>query len=163
LQVGGGFFDVVARGGVDDAGLAATGADDVEDAVLHLRGPTFSGEHEIGAIEAIDEGARVFEFELRADVGLGFEIGGGGDGHARHAGEAIRELAERAIVGPEVMAPLADAVRFVDGDERDRALFEEIEEALREEAFGRDVEEIELAFACGVERFAACVGLNRGI
>lgn len=122
----------------------------------------FSGEHEVGPVEAIDEGARVFEFELRADVGLSFEIGGGGDSHARHAGKAIRELAEGAIVGAEVMAPLTDAVRFVDGDERDRALFEVIEEALREEAFGRDVEEIELAFACGVERFAARVGLNRG-
>ena len=83
---------------------------------------------------------RVFEFQLRANVRLRFEVGRRGDGHARHAGEAIRELAERAIVRPEIVAPLADAVRFVDGNQRDRALFEEIEEALREQSFGRDVE-----------------------
>ena len=114
-------------------------------------------EHEVRAIKRGDKALGVFELQLRANIRLRFEVGRSGDGHARHAGEAVGELAKRAIVRPEVVAPLADAVRFVDGDERDRALFEEIEKALREQTFGRDVEQIESAFARGVQCLAARV------
>ena len=59
---------------------------------------------------------------MRADVGLGFQIGGGGDGDARHVGKHFGELAERAIIGAKIMAPLADAMGLVDGDQRKRAI-----------------------------------------
>jgi hypothetical protein len=37
----------------------------------------------------------------------------------RHAGEILAQPSELAVLGPEIVAPLADAMRFVDGDEPD--------------------------------------------
>jgi hypothetical protein len=51
--------------------------------------------------------------DLRDDLGRG----GGGERHERHA-QLLAQRAQRQERGPEVVAPLADAVRLVD---RDRA------------------------------------------
>ena len=37
----------------------------------------------------------------------------------RHAGKLVAQQAQLPVLGPEVVAPLADAVRLVHGDERD--------------------------------------------
>jgi hypothetical protein len=58
--------------------------------------------------------------QLGADVLASAGIGGGSDGQARHAREHVGEAAQHAVFGTEVVAPLADAVRLVDGDQRER-------------------------------------------
>ena len=45
----------------------------------------------------------------------------------------------------EVVAPLRHAVRLVDGEQRDAGLFEQALESRREQAFRRDVQQLELA------------------
>ena len=52
-------------------------------------------------------------------------------------------LAEHAVVRPEVVAPLRDAVRLVDGDQGGRALGEHLGEAGHAQPLGRDEEEVE--------------------
>ena len=76
---------------------------------------------ELGPGEAGDELARVREPQLGADVLARAGIGGGGDGEARHLREDLGQAAQHAVVGAEVVAPLADAVRLVDGDQREAA------------------------------------------
>ena len=66
--------------------------------------------------------------------------------HARNAREALGEVAEREVVGAEVVAPLRHAVRFVDRDDAEpcRAAASDVVAGARE-PLGRDVEQIELA------------------
>ena len=68
----------------------------------------------------------------------------------RAAPELARALRELEVVGTEVVAPLRDAVRLVDGEQRDLHARELGHEALVVEALGRDVEQAQLAPAQSV-------------
>jgi hypothetical protein len=52
----------------------------------------------------------------RDDLGPGLGIRGGGEGGERHI-ERPAQRADAQVVGAEVVTPLADAMRFVDGDQ----------------------------------------------
>ena len=52
---------------------------------------------------------------------------------------------ELAILRAEVVAPLADAMRLVDGEQRDLDVREHLQEARRRQPLGRDIEQVELA------------------
>ena len=56
--------------------------------------------------------------------------------------QARQELADAQVVGPEVVAPLRDAVGLVDRDERHVAPGERLDERARGEALGRGVDEL---------------------
>ena len=68
---------------------------------------------------------------------------------ARHAGEARAQHAETAIFGPEMMAPLADAMGLIDREQRDRHLVEPLQRAFERQALGRDVEQLRAARHAG--------------
>ena len=91
--------------------------------------------------------------ELIEDVGAGVLVGGGGQREPGHAGEAIEQRAQQAIVGAEVMAPFADAMRFVDREQRDPAALQQLAEVGSRGAFGGDVEQVELAIEKATARF----------
>jgi hypothetical protein len=73
--------------------------------------------------------------QLGEDVIPRAGIGRRGDGKARHAGEEILQAAKRAVIGPEVMPPLADTVRLVHRDDGDVHFRQPVREA-RAERFG---------------------------
>ncbi len=52
---------------------------------------------------------------------------------------------EAEVFRAEIVPPLRHAVRFVDGEQRDAGLFEQALKARGEQAFRRDVQELELA------------------
>ena len=113
----------VARAGIDDARPAAAArATSSMHAASSARGrcPCARPRAAVRAGEAVDELGGVLEAQLGADVVAGAGVGGGGDRQARHAGEQLGQPAQRAVVGAEVVAPLADAVGLVDGDQRQR-------------------------------------------
>ena len=56
---------------------------------------------------------------------------------------ARRSFADLEVVGAEVVAPLADAMRLVHGDQADACPAEKRQGARRREAFGRHVEKLE--------------------
>ena len=59
-------------------------------------------------------------------------------------GKQLGEAAELAIFGPEIVAPLADAMRLVDGKERDVGIGDERAGSPAViSALGRDIEQIE--------------------
>ena len=60
-----------------------------------------------------------------------------------------------AIFGAEIMAPLRDAMRLVDGEERDVGARQQIEAALLHQPLRRDIDEIERAAAHGALDFRA--------
>ena len=104
-------------------------------------------EREVGAVGAGRDGIGARDAEPGADV-----VDDGGRrrrGEGEHPGGAqlARALRELEVVGTEVVTPLRDAVRLVDGEERDLHARELGHEALVVEALGRHVEQAELAAA----------------
>jgi hypothetical protein len=87
---------------------------------------------------------------LREDVGARAAVGGGGQRQPRHLRKTVEQRTQQAIVGAEVMPPLAHAMRFVDREQGDVGLVEQLREALLARPLGRDVEQVELARAQGI-------------
>ena len=54
-------------------------------------------------------------------------IRGGREGDGLHVAELRLHRAERRVFGAEVVAPLRDAMRLVDREQRDLRAFEEVE------------------------------------
>ena len=75
----------------------------------------------------------------------------------RSAPKLTRPRRQLEVVGPEVVAPLGDAVRLVDGEQRDGRVGQLGEEALVVEALGCDVEELQ---AAGAEAVGDVTGLR---
>ncbi len=81
-------------------------------------------------------------------------------------GNSVAELAEPAVLGPEVVAPLADAVRFVHGDEAHADLSEPAHEAIAaiaDQPFGRHVQQSRLAFAHALHHGALLLLVERAV
>ena len=79
------------------------------------------------------------------DVVPGLGIGGGGEGDDRHSGEQPAQPAELHILGPEVVAPLRDAVGLVNGEQGDLQLRQPLQETLAHQPLRRHIEQIETA------------------
>jgi len=77
-----------------------------------------------------------------------------------HAGEALAELGEAPVLGPEVVPPLADAVRLVDRDRRDLAPAEPLQEVLAEQPLGRDEQQPQIARVGQLAQLASAVGVE---
>ena len=74
----------------------------------------------------------------------------------------IEQRRELAIIGPEIVAPFADAMRFVDRDQRELgAPSSSRRNASPRRALGSDVEQVELAGIEALDRRVA-VGIGGG-
>ena len=114
------FFGGGAGLGVDDAGAGLRG-DEVGDLAggVVARGDRVA---DVGAIESRDDHAVARDAELVEDIGAGDCVGGGGEREAGDFGEGVEQRAEETIVGAEIVAPFADAMRFVDREEAEFGL-----------------------------------------
>ena len=108
------------RGAIDDAAGAVMARQHVEQ-LRRLADLRLRADLEVRAMEARDEHLGVIHAQRMQDVGAGARIRGGGQRDARHAGEAFRQAGERAVFRPELVAPLRDAMRLVDGEQRELA------------------------------------------
>ena len=102
---------------------------------------------DVRAVETDDELLRVLQAEARDDLLPRAHVGGGGERDPRHAGEFPLQDVEREVVGAEVVAPLRNTMRFVDGEEGDLCLVQEFQRARLQQALRRDVQEVDAAFA----------------
>ena len=153
----GDILDPGAGQAVDDARIAAVPAPDEG---VELGGRAVlggDGVADVGAVETGGEHAPIVEAQALDDVALGGLIRGGGDGDAGHRRETVLEHRELEVLGPEVVAPLRDAMGLVDGEQREFAAPQMVEKRGHEQPLGRDVDEIERAGAhlgFGAQRFA---------
>ena len=76
---------------------------------------------DVGPIEAADKGARLLELQALDDVGAGDGVGGGGECDAGHAVKAFVQHRQRPVFGPEVVAPLADAMDLINRKQAQQA------------------------------------------
>ena len=120
-------------------------------ALLVGRGPG-DGERDVGPVEPRGHPQRVAQAEPLRHVGGHARRGRGGGRHERARAERPGGVREAEVVGPEVVAPLRDAVRLVDHEQPDARGAEALHEAARREALGRHVEQPQVARRRALER-----------
>ena len=143
-QPAGGILDLLAAERVDDAGLSTVRIQE-----LHQLGARVVLERDavtdVRPIEARHELARPVQSQPLDDLLACARVGGGGKRDARHLRKAFLQDRQLAILRTEIVSPLRNAVRLVDGEQRSFDSLEQPKKALREEAFGRNVKQLELA------------------
>ena len=77
---------------------------------------------QVRPIERADQHLGIMQPELADDVVADVRRGGRGVRVQRDVGEAVLQDTQAPVLRPEVMAPFADAVGLVDGDEGERHL-----------------------------------------
>ena len=100
---------------------------------------------DVRPVEAGHEAARPIQVQPLRDLGPGRLGGGRGQRDAGHMGPALVQGGEGEIVGPEVVPPLGDTVRFVDGEQGHGAPVEQAQGRFHPQAFRREVEQVQLA------------------
>jgi hypothetical protein len=123
----------------------------------------FGRQGELRACEAVDEFQRASEPQLGADVPACAGIGGGRHCQARHVREYFGQPAEHAVFGAEVVAPLVDAVRLVNGHKRKRQVRQALQHRRLHQAFGRQVEQVQHPLADPPPDVAARVQAGIGV
>ena len=97
---------------------------------------------EVRPVEAGDELRRVLKVELVGDVAAD-EVGGRGrQGDARGKPDRSPRVADPGVIRPEVVAPLADAVGLVDGEQGRLDPRHRLDEPMAPEPLGGDVDEV---------------------
>ena len=114
---------------------------------------------EVGPVEAGNVAMRVTQPENLHDVLTNTFRGGGGEGHQGQMGKEGAKLRKLAVLWAEVVAPVADAMGFVNGNEDGVPCPYVAQEAREHEPLWRNVEEAVLAI---VEVSQAGAGLVRG-
>ena len=135
----------VARGRIDDARPGLLGKQGLQLAQrVVARGDAVA---DIGPVEPGDDEALIRDAELGEDIGAGVAVCRGGERKARDIRETVEQRAEQAVVGPEIVAPFGNAMRFIDREQRERRAGQQFAEMRLAGAFGGDIEQIELAGA----------------
>src|SRR5581483_447573 len=110
-------LDVPASLTVDDAAFAGVAADDLQDLGEHVVAWKRTI-RQVGTVHVADQPPRPAQAQLRADVLLHLRRRRGRKGHARHLGRLVQHRAELAVFRTEVVPPVRDTVRLVDGEQR---------------------------------------------
>ena len=97
-------------------------------------------------MEAGEKHLRVVHLQCGQDVLAGVGIRRRGQRDTRHAREQFAELREVSVFGPELVAPLRDAVRLIDREQCESQAGQNVDRAVAQETFGRNIEEVETLF-----------------
>ena len=118
-QVLGERFGAFATEAINDARFAFTGFQKG----AQLVEPVFLGSHpvlDVGTVKAADECARLVHGQLAQNIVPGLLVGGGRRRDQGHLRVTLLQLTELHVFRTEVVPPLGDAVRLVDGKQRNR-------------------------------------------
>ena len=138
------FLDLLAAQAVDDAALAFVLLDETDDVVVDIvLGPDFVVE--IRTVERRLEDRSVGHAQVLLDVELHLGRGGRREGDQRRRTDLVDDRADAAVLRTEVVAPLRDAVRLVDGVERNLDFAQERHVVLFGKRLGGEIEQFGLA------------------
>ena len=135
---------LLAAEAVDDAGLAGVLADELDQVLLrvHLVADLVV---EVRAVEGGLEHGRVRDAEVLEDVALHLGRRRGGQGDDGRPPDLVHQRTDAAVLRPEIVPPLRDAVGLVHGVERDLHLAKQRDVLLLGQGLGRHVQELGLA------------------
>ena len=134
-------LDVLAGGGVDDAGPARPRQRDETAQLVLVAGHAQHLDEEVGPVEPGHEYPRIAQLECVGDVAAHFRRRGGGQGEDAFRANLLACPGELLVLRPEVVSPGGDAVRLVDREERDREVGHGREEGRGLEPFRSHVHE----------------------
>ena len=97
------------------------------------------------------------------DFRAGALIRRGGQGNARHIGEFPVQQGQLQVIVAEVMAPLGDAVSFVDGKQGNLCLVQQRQGTRLYQPFRGDVQHVQLALEQGVFQGPLLLHVQGGI
>ena len=120
-------------------------------------------EFEVGAVKAGVDNVGGLNLKGGSHIVGDFRRGGGREGQYAFDVERFNGIGQLEVVGPKVVAPCRDAVGFVDGEQADLLVANEIEKAFIGEPFGGDKQHFELAVADGVGDLAIFVFREAGV
>ncbi len=143
-------FGALARAHVDDTRPRHVAHQTQQLAVLVIRAADAVGE--IGAGEAASQQAGFGESQAVHDVVRDGFRGRSRERQDRNAGEFFAQFGDAQVRRPEVVAPLRDAVGFVDGDKLDVHPLDAQAERFGGQPLGRHVEEFYVAVGAVVQR-----------
>ena len=132
------------RDAVDDRGLALVATQNGK-RLCHSIGAGHDPVDEVWAVERADENGRFAKVQLPGDVIANPRRGRGGIGVEAGLGETLAKEGQLAILGPEVVAPLADAVGLVDRKPFHSYSRKRVEQTRVDEPLGSREQEPELA------------------
>ena len=101
--------------------------------------------------------------QWRSDVAARRHVGGGGERDGLHVAEAAAHLAEHRVFGPEIVAPLRDAMGLVDGEQVNAGAGEPLGRAGIGEPLRRGIEQAHAPIAHGIDHAAVLVLIVRGV
>ncbi len=143
------FLHALAGLAIDHAGLAQVLAVDEAHELRERLLLFLDAVADVGPVEADDELPRLLQPQALHDVLARERVRRGREGDARHARIALVQHRELAVLGPEVVAPLAHAVRLVDGEQPElparMQTVQQREKAVGGHALGRGVQQRDLA------------------
>ncbi len=138
-------FDALSGRAIDDAGLVL--ADQRVQPFVFLRfvRDRRDEQFQIGPRESRHELPRLAQAKVRQDIAAHFRRRRRGEGRDLGAAQRFEHLIEPEIIGPKIVAPHGEAMRFIHREKRDGALAERFQKRAAAEAFRRDVDQFELA------------------
>ena len=119
------FVSLAPRSAIDDTGLPFMLLDEIGD-LLASAGFCLHRQAQVWPIEAVHEHRRRAREQLFNNIRARRGIGSRGERHGLHAAKLRLRGAERRVFRAKVMAPLRDAMRFVDREQRGVRAFENI-------------------------------------
>ena len=163
LQRFGDSLDPLPRRAINDAGLVL--ADQRIQAFVFLRlvRDVRDEQLQIGPRESRHEFPRLAQTKMRQDIAAHFRCGRRGERRHLRAAQRFQNLIEPEIIGPEIVAPHRETMRFVDREKRDRALAERFQKRPTPETFRRDVDELEFASRQCADALALFFGRDRAV
>ena len=147
---------------INNSALARARAEKINDLAGRL-GLHHHAISQIGPVEAGDKAARLAQMQLLDNVLAHPGGGGGGQGHHRHAGKERAQLGKLPVFGPEIVAPFADAMGLVHGDQIDVPTLEILQETGQHQPFRRDVKKAVFALMKAAQPGARLAGGEGGI
>ena len=142
-------FGSFAGADIDDAGTADV-ADDPQELFVFVVGMAH-GIREVGTRKIAAQQMGFREAQLFHDVVRDARCGRGRESQHGDAGNPLAQLGDPQVGGPEIVAPLGDAVGLIDGEKRYVHSLHPQAEGLGCEPFGSDVEEFHVAIDAVVQ------------
>ena len=118
---------------------------------------------EIRPVEARHVLRRVAHLQLLTDVVPHAARGGGRQRNDRHFWKTPAQFGQLAVLRPEVVTPLADAMRLIDREPGDRPAGQLLKKAGREEALGCEVEQFEFSVVQSAKAATRLSGIQRRV
>src|SRR6266545_7743103 len=129
---------------VNDAAIVRPAADELEQLLVGRRF-WYNAVNEIWPVKAGDITPRLPQLQLLHDIGLHPFGSRGSQRDHWHVRKMRPQFLELAVLRPEIVAPFADAMRFVDGELRDVPIKRALQKSFQHQTFRRDVEQSILA------------------